>query len=113
MPVYCYQDDRGKIHERVFSITAQIPPVIVLKGGRKARRCYQAERKSVPSPRCWPMTCFASGVHASQADQLRDCLAKAGVPTEVTKDGDPVYRSAAHRRKALKARGFVDKSSYV
>jgi hypothetical protein len=113
MPTYCYETDGGVIHERDFSIMAQIPPEIILDDGSKARRCYQAERKGVPSARGWPMTCFASGVNANQAGELRALLARKGVPTEVTPDGDPVYRDAAHRRRALKARGFVDKSSYV
>ena len=111
MPVYCYETVDGKLVEKFFPVGRA--PRFVRVAKKRARRSFAAERKSVPSPRCWPMTCFASGVHASQADQLRAHLTKAGVPTEVTRDGDPVYRSAEHRRKALKARGFVDKSSYV
>jgi hypothetical protein len=79
----------------------------------EATRCYQEERASVPPTKGWPLTCFASGVHASQAQELRDHLASKGVPTEVTRDGDPVYRDAKHRRKALKVRGMVDKSSFI
>jgi hypothetical protein len=30
----------------------------------------------------------------------------------VNKNGDPVYRDAAHRRKALRVRGMIDKQSY-
>lgn len=113
MPTYCYRDSRGKVHERVFSMNGEIPPYIVLDGGQQANRCYQAERKTVGPPSCWPMTCCASGVNASDAQALRDHLAAKGVPTEVTADGDPVYRDAKHRRRALKARGFVDKSSFI
>jgi hypothetical protein len=112
MPMYCYQDRKGKIHERNFSSAAPIPSHIVLPGGSRAKRCFQAETKSFPPTKGWPLTCFASGVHASQAQDLRQHLADKGVPTEVTSDGDPVYRDAQHRRKALKARGFVDKSSF-
>ena len=61
----------------------------------------------------WPMApCLASGVHPNQAQELRDCLSNAGVPTEVTSDGDPIYRTPTHRKRALKARHLVDKSSY-
>jgi hypothetical protein len=59
------------------------------------------------------MVCCASGVHASQAGELRDYLSSRGVPTEVTAEGDPVYVSAKHRKKALKARGLFDKSAFV
>lgn len=112
MPIYCYETEEGTVHERPFPMCAKIPPWVMVDG-KKARRCYQAERKSVPPTKGWPMTCFTSGVHASQAQELSDHLARAGVPTEVTKDGDPVYRDAKHRRRALKARGFVDKSSFI
>ena len=113
MPIYCYQDRKGKIHERNFSSASPVPACIVLTGGSKAKRCFQAETKSFPPTKGWPLTCCASGVHASQAQELRDHLASKGVPTEVTRDGDPVYRDAQHRRKALKVRGMVDKSSFI
>ena len=112
MPTYCYETPEGEVVERQFPVCAKRPPWIIV-GGKKARRCYHAERKSVPPTKGWPLTCYASGVHPSQAGQLREYLERAGVPTEVTPGGDPVYRDAAHRRKALKARGFVDKSSFI
>jgi hypothetical protein len=113
MPTYCYETQDGVVHERVFSLIAKVPREIVLDDGLKACRCYQAERKGTPSRSGWPLTCFASGVHASQAGELKEFLAKKGVPTEVTPDGDPVYRDAAHRRKALKARGLFDRMAFA
>jgi hypothetical protein len=113
MPTYCYEDEKGKIHERSFSITAPIPVSVALAGGGRARRCYQAERASVQASAGWPMECVASGVNAAQAGELRACLARKGVPTEVTRDGNPVYRNALHRRKALRARGIVDRMSFI
>ena len=58
------------------------------------------------------MACYASGVHADNANDLRKHLADRGVRTEITKNGDPVYTSAAHRKKALKVRGLIDKNSF-
>lgn len=110
MPVYCYQA-AGKIIEKVFPV-GQAPRSIRV-GRRTARRDFGAERKSFPASKGWPLTCFASGVNANQAQELRDFLAVRGVPTEVTPDGDPVYRDARHRRKALKARGLFDKKAYI
>jgi hypothetical protein len=110
MPTYCYELPHGGAVERVFM--AGKAPRTIRVGRSVAKRSYTAERASVPSPRGWPLTCFASGVNAAQAGELRDHLAKVGVPTEVTRDGDPVYRDAAHRKKALKARGFIDRKSY-
>lgn len=112
MPVYCYQSEAtGQIIERVYPI-GKAPKLLRMKTGI-AKRSFAAESKSFPPTKGWPMTCIASGVHASQAKELERHLADAGVPTQVTRDGDPIYRDAKHRRKALKARGLVDKSSYI
>lgn len=111
MPVYCYVTKKGRVFDRVFAV-GQAPKTIMLDKHTVARRCFQAEGTSVPAKRGWPMTCVASGVNASQAGELRDFLSRKGVPTEVTSDGDPVYRDSKHRKKALKARGFVDRQSF-
>jgi hypothetical protein len=82
-------------------------------GGKEFVRSFADERPGVPSTKGWPLECVASGVHASQAGELREFYRKHGCPTEVTEDGNPIYRNAAHRRKALKLRGFKDKASYI
>lgn len=119
MPTYCYQTPDGEIHELFFQF-GNAPEFVTIEG-EKAPRDRQAEicSQSVSVKggsghvkRTWPQTCVASGVHPEQAGQLRDYLAKRGVPTEVTPQGDPVYTSAAHKKKALKARGMCDKSAY-
>ncbi len=112
MPIYCYETKEGRIIER-FYVAGQAPRTLTFARGKQARRCYSAERKTIPASTGWPLTCFASGVHPDQAGELRDHLRKSGVPTEVTPDGDPVYLNARHRKKALKARGLVDKSSFM
>lgn len=111
MPFYCYADDTGKIHDRFFRM-GDAPQSIRLDDGRVAVRDIAAEHVSVPSSFGWPLECIASGVHPSQAGELRDYLRRAGVPTEVTRDGNPVYTSAQHRRRALKARGMHDRNSF-
>ena len=111
MPTYCYMSERtGQIVEEVFPMGKQ--PLTLDADGSVFKRCYSAEGVAVPSPAGWPMTCCASGVHGDQAGELRDHLAGAGVPTEVTRDGDPIYTDAKHRKKALKARGMFDKAAY-
>jgi hypothetical protein len=82
-------------------------------GGKEFVRSFADERPGVPSTKGWPLECVASGVHASQAGELREFYRKHGCPTEVSEDGNPIYRNAAHRRKALKLRGFKDKASYI
>jgi hypothetical protein len=90
----------------------EAPPSIMVNQHEVAKRSMGLEGPSVPSKTGWPITCYASGVNARDADKLRDYLKEKGVPTEVTRDGDPVYTDAAHRRKALKARGLVDRAGY-
>ena len=111
MPIYCYRNGRHVI-ERNFSVKER-PESVVFKG-----RTYRRDRASefsgigVPASAGWPLTCAASGVSPEQAGELRKFYAEHGVPTEVTKDGNPVYRSAAHRKKALKIRGMHDRSAF-
>ena len=116
---YCYEGPDGVLVEHTFE--AGKAPESVECHGVVYTRCYQAELSSQYASvrgssnrvkRTYPMTCYASGVHADQAQDLRDHLSSHGVPTEVTTDGDPIYTSAAHRRKALKVRGLIDKSSF-
>jgi hypothetical protein len=110
MPTYCFQNEKtGLIIERMFRIGKA--PQRIEEAGRRYGRCFAAEAVGVPA-KGWPLTCVASGVQPDQAGELSKCLADAGVPTEVTSQGDPVYRDVSHRKKALKARGFFDKASY-
>jgi len=111
MPQYCYESKSGKLVERTFSIKDDIPKEIIV-GKITYKRCFQAESASTMGSAGWPMTCVASGVHPDQAQALRDEFKRVGVPTEVTKGGDPIYRDARHRKKALTARGLHDKSSF-
>jgi len=108
MPIFCYETEDGEVMECMF----RVPPKTILINGKIAKRSYKHEGPGVPATSGWPITCYASGVNAAQADELRDYLKKKGVPTEVTPDGDPVYTSHAHRKRALKARGMMDRAGY-
>ena len=111
MPLYCFTNpDTGHTVERFFDMGSA--PAIIDEGYGAYPRDYAAERAGVPASAGWPMECVASGVHPSQARDLHDYLASRGVPTEVTPDGNPVYRDANHRRRALRARGIHDNASY-
>ena len=109
MATYCYTDGRTTI-ERWFPMGRA--PKQFRHDGRMFRRDFTAEGVGVPSSPGWPMECVASGVHPSQAGELRKYFRDHGVPTEVSRDGNPIYTSAAHRRKALKCRGLKDRSSF-
>ena len=113
MSTYCYSCPDGAVHERSFPM-GQAPAVVTLNDGTVAERNFMAEN----APRRvsgsgWPMEpCFSSGVNACQAQELRDFLGERGCPTEVTPDGDPIYRDANHRKRALKLRCFRDNAAY-
>ena len=112
MPIFCYRTPGGEVVEELFRI-GEAPDEILIGDGQTAKRCFQSEH----SPRNagysgWPLVCFASGVHPNQAGELRKYLADRGCPTEVNRDGDPVYRDAAHRRQALRLRGMHDNNSF-
>jgi hypothetical protein len=111
MGIYCYRNGDSVI-ERYFPTHGNKPKTI-RHNGRNYHRSFADEGKSIPQTMGWPLECVASGVHPSQANELREFYKKAGVPTDVTSDGNPVYRDATHRKKALKARGFSDRSAYL
>ncbi len=110
MPVYCFSTKSGKIHDRFFPF-GKAPEQIRI-GNAIAKRDFQAEQVGTPSKSGWPIECYASGVNADQAGELRDHFKEAGVSCDVTPDGDPIYTSHEHRKRALKVRGFHDNASF-
>lgn len=60
-------------------------------------------------PGRFPYECYASGVHASQAGELREVFKSAGEKVEVTSDGNPIYTSRKQRARLLKLRGMCDR----
>lgn len=111
MPIYCYQDEQGQIHDLSFPV-GEAPKETTLDDGTSVKRNFAAEAKNPPPGKGWPMECYASGVHPEQAGLLQEQLKDKGVPTDVSKDGNPIYRDARHRKRALKARGMFDRASY-
>ena len=109
MPTYCFSTPDGKVTERVFPMGEA--PSSVWVDGRMARRDYRAEQVGVPSTDGWPMEpCLGSGVHPSQAQELRDHFKKHNCPTEVAPCGGPIYRDKEHRERALKVRHLHDQN---
>ena len=110
MPIYCYGNDEVGTVERYYD--SGCAPRFIRIGKMRLWRNYGAESVGVPATAGWPIECFASGVQPDQSGELREVFRKQGVPTEVTADGNPIYRDAQHRKRALAARGLHDKSSY-
>lgn len=111
MPTYCFEMPDGTVVEREYPM-GDVPREVRLENGVIATRSFQAEHLPRRAGGGWPLTCFASGVHPEQAGELRKYLSDKGCPTEVTRNGDPVYRNARHRNEALKLRGMHDRNSF-
>ncbi len=109
---YAYRSEDGVVIWRKFALRVALPPRAIEQEGVIFKRNYQAEQAGVPATKGWPIECYASGVNAADAQKLRDEFKKQGVNVEVTNDGDPIYTSPAHRRKALMARGLHDRKAY-
>lgn len=121
MPTYCFTSANGDTIDRDFTL-GECPPSIVNNEIEYIRN-YSAEcvkgfvnGSKTPVKQghgTWPMEpCVSSGVQPWQAQELRDFHKKHGITAEVNNDGDPIYESPGQRRKALKARNIVDKSSF-
>lgn len=111
MPSYCYSTDDDTTVERVFQM-GRAPREVVLPNGRVATRDYRAEHSPRRAGGGWPFACYASGVNAAQAGELRKFYAEKNFDCQVTNDGDPVYRNPKHRKEALELRGFFDRDSF-
>ena len=106
---YCYKTEDSVTCERQFPM-GMAPPIIHV-GRKVAHRDFRAERVSVPPTSGWPMApCIASGVNAEQAPELRKFFKDNNCPTEVSADGNPIYRDRAHRERALKCRKLHDRN---
>lgn len=113
MPLYCFTSKEGETIEEFFSM-GKAPKSIRRKHVRYARD-LGAELRGGPKSGSrgeWPIVCYASGVHAGQAQELRDHFKKHGCQTDVTSEGDPVYRDHQHRKRALRCRGIHDEASF-
>jgi hypothetical protein len=60
----------------------------------------------------WPMVSTAAGVHPDEVPKMQEIDRKAGIKTQYTADGDPIFRSPGHRKKYLKTHKLIDRSGY-
>jgi len=111
MPNYCYTSPAGELFEKYYKM-GEAPSKIVLDNGTVVERDFAAEHSPRQAGGGWPIECLGSSVHPSQAQELRDHFQASGVPTEVTREGRPVYRDKQHRERALKCRGLHDLNSF-
>lgn len=124
MRTYLYRSRDGELHEYKLQFGCVIPEELVVSEGEISHLAFRDRQAEVVTHsisvrggsgnvrKTWPLECFGSGVHADQAPELRKHFKEHGVNVEVSKDGNPIYTSAAQRKKALKCRGLIDKASF-
>lgn len=80
-------------------------------GTQWAYRDYAADALGGQKPNCWPQTSWAAGVLPSQAGEAYANSVKNGVPTQFSKDGDPIFTSRKHRARYLRSVGMFDRNA--
>ena len=111
MPTYCYSNKKGLTEEHYFKV-GEAPKTVILEDGSTGERDYHAEHSPQKAGGGWPLECVASGVAPHQAGELREFFKKHGFRCDVSKDGNPIYENARHRKAALKLRNLHDQSSF-
>lgn len=60
----------------------------------------------------YPMASYAVGINPDEVPEQRKLDEAAGVKTDYTAGGDPIFTSRGHRKQYLKHVGFHDRNSY-
>lgn len=113
MPIYEFKSEDGEIIERFFSFKEK-PSSIKIDGKEYVAQigtiigCVVKKPKGFGGKPCstWPRESAAMGVSETQ---VKDAMAedrRKGVPTDYTKDGNPILTSPGHEKAYMKAHGF-------
>lgn len=119
--IYLYRTNDGALHEVIMTVAEMLRKGrkrIKLPDGRIAQRDIAAEHggfedlseKNYPKRHQdnWALAC-----RPSQVAEFNAAAAARGVSTEHSpKDGSPQFSSLQHRRKYLKAFGYIDRDGY-
>jgi hypothetical protein len=111
MPVYCYRDSSGRVHERHYPM-GKAPTQIGVGRGRFAIRSIVAEQAGAKAPvgDLWPLHSDALGVAPSQREEAIAEAARVGIPTDYDHEGRAVLRSPKHRKELAEALGYYDRN---
>lgn len=113
MPTYTYTCGACKhSFERVSSVSGFKRRVRCIKCRKAVAHDFMADHsvtRHVSST--WPRVSVAAGVAPSQAKEAYEKSVKDGVPTQFTKDGDPVFTSQRHETNYLRTIGMFNRSA--
>jgi len=112
MPDYCYLCPDC---EKAVGVTKPMAKCKELENcpncGVEMYRDFHLEQGGIEhTPGDWPMTSYAAGISAEEIPEFKKIDAAGGVPTEYSKDGDPVFTSKRHRRDYCKLHGMYDRN---
>lgn len=120
MPTYCYRHPDGSLIELSMTV-AQMKrrqrrdgTLVRWSGNDKIilTRDIVAEHKGHrATPGTWPMVSTAAGVDATQVEEARAYAKRMGVPTEFTKDGDPILTGPEHRKRYCEINYLYDRNA--
>jgi hypothetical protein len=116
MPTYCYRcpncDSTFEKNTSIREMKRELPCGCgrTLHLDLAAMNPSVGVRESRGRSQAYPYASYAMGVHPKQLPEAREQLARAGVSTDFTPDGDPIITSRAHRRKVMKAVGMHDRN---
>lgn len=111
MPSYVFKCQCGKRKEVVRSMKDVSIPVFC-SCRKKMKRDYAAEHGHViDTPGNWPMESIAAGVSPDQVPEFVQFDKQKGVPTQYSRDGNPIFRDRKHRRDYLRAHGIFDRNA--
>lgn len=111
MPLVQYRKADGTLlEERFYHPTQRIPERIrVLGVTAKRDRTIRGDSATTPGSG-WPLVSEAMACHPSQIPQCMEFDHKMGISANYTKDGRPIFRDRAHRKRYCEAYGFFDKN---
>lgn len=119
MPRYCYRTDDDQPVELAMSMSEHAERERdgqIEDNGRILYRDLRAEwSRPGGNAFCgaeWPMESSALGVSPEEIPAAMADARKRGVNLNFGRDGRAILDNAAHRRKAMKAYGYIDKEGY-
>jgi len=86
-------------------------PVLCEDDGFVMNRDFQSDFGTQKIADIWPMASYAAGVHPDDIPEMQKIDREAGVPTEYTEDGDPIFRSKRHRKKYCQVHKLFDRNA--
>lgn len=113
MPLYCYKCEACGHEQEVSkpmskSDTIELCPI----DSFVMQRNFPAEsqgRKHKPGN--WPMESYAAGISPEEIPEFREIDKKGGIPTDYNSDGDPIFRTATHRKKYCQLHELYDRNA--